>query len=347
MRRGILLVNTGSPDSPHVPSVRRYLKEFLSDPRVMDAPFPIRQMVLRLLILPFRPKRSAALYQKIWRATGSPLIQDSLELARLLEDSLGQAGREERVIAAMRYGNPSLELALDQFEKENIRDITVLPLFPQEASATSSSVVAKVYQLASRKLDPPNLSMQGPFFDHPDFSRLLADVYSDALVTARERDGFKPDHILFSFHGLPERHVRKSNPAGRCLTEGCCDRMHDGNEHCYRAQSFETARSVAGLMGLDPDRYTVSFQSRLGRIPWIRPYTDETIRSLAKKGVRHLAIGAPSFVTDCLETLEELRFEMDRQFREAGGESLVYLPAPNLDPRWVSFLTGLLSSPRP
>ena len=335
MAEGLLLVNLGTPDEASTPAVRRYLREFLSDPRVLDIHRLGRAALLHLVILPRRPTQSAAAYRKIWDAErGSPLLYHSLDLASRVREKLGSAWRVE---LAMRYGRPAIADALDRLLGSGVERLVVFPLFPQYASSSTGSALEAVYREVARRWNVPPVSSVPAFYDHPGFIASFAAVGAPVLAELR------PDHILFSFHGLPERHMRKSDESGRhCLArEDCCQRVDGVNRHCYRAQCHATARALAASLMLAAERWTVTFQSRMGRTPWIRPYTDLVIPELAARGVRRLAIFCPAFVADCLETLEEIGIRAREQFLAAGGEELALVPSLNSSPAWVDTVVEL------
>jgi ferrochelatase len=338
-RIGLLLINLGSPSSTAIGDVRRYLSQFLSDPRVIDLPAPARFLLLHGVILRVRPSRSAALYKRIWTERGSPLIFHTRDLANRLESSLDRSHPEEYSVQfAMRYGSPSMDEALAAFERDGIHEIIAMPLYPQYSSATTGSTLEELYRLCGQKTVVPSLRTIAPFYNHPAFFRAYAGMAREHL----NRRGFKPDHTLFTFHGLPESHIRSAVRDGGCLREGCCETKNDRNRLCYRAQCFATADLIAREMELKKGSWSVSFQSRMGRTPWIAPYTDETIRAIAASGCRSLAVMAPSFVADCLETLEEIDGAGGDIFRREGGEEFFYIPAPNSDPAWVKALLDIL-----
>ena len=344
MKKGILLVNTGSPDAPTKKAVRRYLKEFLSDPRVMDAPFLIRKAVLYLIILPFRPKRSAALYQKIWTDRGSPLIAIGQEFAEKLQKELDRVESGiYRVRLAMRYGHPSLEMAMEAFRREKVDEILLVPLFPQNAEATTGSIVARVREILSRRKGSPDLKVLPPFYHRNEFLDPLADSLKSGLARLKE-EGFEPDGILFSYHGLPERQIKKNDATGICLTEGCCDHPDSAVSGCYRAQCHATTGAILERVDLPTDAILTTFQSRMGRIPWIGPHTDEILKNRNRYRFERVLILAPAFVADCLETLEELQIQARETFLQAGGKDLRYLPALNAGERWVRSFAGLIRS---
>ena len=328
-KTGLLLVNLGTPDSPEVPDVRRYLKEFLSDPRVLDIGAAKRAIVLNAFILPFRPKESAEAYRTIWTERGSPLLTNGIDLAEKVRAELGD---DVQVEVAMRYQNPSIASALTKFRESGVDQITVFPLFPHNSSSAWASAVEKVFVEAAKGWDIPSLRVVPPFYDHPDFIGAFASVGRPVL------DEFRPDRVLLSYHGLPERHVIKSDQSGgrHCLQSGdCCAQIVQANRLCYRAQCYATSRALAAALELEDDTWEVAFQSRLGRDPWIQPYTDERVEELAKSGVKRLAIFSPAFVADCLETLEELAIRAKEDFVAAGGEDLKLVPSLNSSPEWV------------
>lgn len=334
-RQGLLLVNLGTPDAPETGAVRRYLREFLSDPRVLDIPAPARWALLELLILPTRPRRSAEAYRKVWTDEGSPLLVYGQKLAARLEAALGQRWA---VALGMRYGNPSLAVALEKLAAAGARKVTLLPLYPQYASSSTGSSLERVYALAGQSWNVPALRVVPPFFDHPAFLDAWTEVARPVLAEAR------PDHVLFSFHGLPERHVRKSDVSGRhCLqSAGCCEVDVPENRWCYRAQCVRTTRALSARLGLKQEQTTIGFQSRLGRTPWLKPYTDLLLGELVAKGVRRLAVLCPAFVADCLETLEEIGIRARADFLRAGGEALTLVPSLNAHPAWVRAIVQLV-----
>ena len=332
---GLLLVNTGTPASPEVRDVRRYLRAFLSDPRVIDLPAPARWLLLHCLILPLRPRRSAAAYRLVWTDRGSPLLVHADELAAALRTSLGDGVVVE---VAMRYGEPSIAAALDRLEAAGATGLTLLPLFPHYASATRGTVVAEVFRQLGARTNIPALRVVPPFYADPGFVRAVADQGRPLLAEVG------PERVLFSFHGLPERHCTQGSPEHPCLADPtCCDRLVATNAFCYRAQCFATARAVAAELELAPDAWEVTFQSRLAGSTWIRPYTDVRIRSLAQQGVRRVVVFCPAFVADCLETLEEIGLRAASGFVAAGGEALHLVPSLNASEAWVDCIVRLVS----
>lgn len=328
METGVLLIQLGTPDGPSTPEVRRYLREFLGDPRVLDMSALGRALLLYGVVLPFRSPRSAKAYRQIWSEAGSPLLIHSRALADGVAKELGDGFRVE---LGMRYGKPSLVGAVDRLASAEVARIIVLPLFPHEAGSSSGSALQRTLELAGERWDPPALTTLGPFYDAPDFIGAIAEI-----ARPRLRD-FAPDHVLLSYHGLPERQIRRSDATGgHCLkSEACCEALGEANRHCYRAQCFATSRALIAALSLEPDRVSTSFQSRLGRTPWIRPFTDHRLPELAAAGVRRVAILCPSFVADCLETVEEIGIRGRKQWQELGGEALELVPCVNADPGWV------------
>jgi ferrochelatase len=332
---GILLLNLGTPDDPTPPAVRRYLREFLSDPRVIDIHPVARKLLLELIILPTRPRKSAAAYAKVWTEQGSPLLTFSRALEGKVREALGTGHLVE---LAMRYGRPSIADALARLRAGGASRLVVAPLYPQYSSAATGSSLEAVFAALARQHVVPPVSVLPPFYDDPGFIAAFAAV--GAPVLAREQ----PDHVLFSFHGLPERHVRASDHSGRhCLqSAGCCEAVGEANRDCYRAQCFATARALAARLGLPPGQWSVCFQSRLGRTPWIKPYTDLRLDELAREGKKRLCVFCPAFVADCLETLEEIGLRAHEQFVAAGGERVTLVPSLNATEAWVEALVRLL-----
>jgi ferrochelatase len=332
---GVLLINLGTPASPSISDVRRYLAEFLSDPKVLDLPAPARWLLLHFWILRIRPRRSAAQYASVWRPEGSPLLVHSQALRNALAKELGAGFAVE---LAMRYGTPGVEAGLKSLLAADVAKILVLPLFPQNASSSRGSALAKVFEVAGRVEKLPPVKTLPELYDHPGFIKAWKAVIEPSLVS------FRPEYVLFSFHGLPERHLRQSDPTGRhCLaTPDCCDAIGPPNRCCYRAQCTATMRAVAGALDLKANAHSIAFQSRLGREPWIRPYTDQVLPELRSRGIRRVALVCPSFVADCLETLEEIGIRAREQWRALGGEELLLLPSLNAHPVWVKELAQIV-----
>jgi ferrochelatase len=334
-RTGVLLVNLGTPASPGTGDVRRYLREFLSDPLVIDIPALPRWLLLNVAILPFRPRKSGAAYRKIWTDRGSPLLFHGRDLRDGVAEALGD---DFRVALAMRYGEPSIEAAVSQLAAAGVDRWVVLPLFPQySTAATRSAVEAALAVLAGKAGDAP-VTVVGAFHGDPGFVGAFAEVGRRALAD------FAADHVLFSYHGLPERQIRAVDPGGaHCLaSDACCDSLGGVNRDCYRAQCYATTRALAGALGLAEGAHSTAFQSRLGRTPWIRPYTDLVLPELARRGVLRLAIVCPAFVADCLETIEEIGIRARDQWRALGGESLALVPSLNAEPKWIAAVADIV-----
>jgi ferrochelatase len=329
-RTAVLLVNLGTPDSPSVPDVRRYLREFLSDPRVLDMNPMGRALLLHGVILRTRPARSAAAYAKIWTDAGSPLLVESQKLRDRVASELGDGFR---VALAMRYGRPSIEQTIHELLAGGPAQLVIVPLFPQYSTAATGSALARVFEVLAEAETGQLLEVHttAPFYDDPGWLAAWADVGREPL------QAFEPGHVLFSYHGLPERQILPLDTSGQhCLaSESCCDSIGTANRACYRAQCFATSRGLAESLELDATPWSVSFQSRLGRTPWIRPFTDEVLPELAAGGVRRLALLCPAFVADCLETLEEIDIRLRQQWHDLGGEDMLLVQCPNAHPAWA------------
>ena len=333
-KRGVLLINLGSPDSTSVSDVRKYLCEFLMDPRVLDTPWPIRWCVVHLAILPKRPEESAKAYKKVCTKEGMPLVVTSRNVARNLQQRAGDAFVVE---LAMRYRNPSIELAVESLRSAGVTDLLVMPLFPHFAMSSFETAVVRAQEVAARLAPGMHLKIAEPYYNDPDYIGALVASASDFLNT-------EYDHLLFSFHGLPERHLRKADPTGsHCLaTPGCCETPSPAHRTCYRAQCFATVRAFVEQAGVPAEKFSVSFQSRLGRDPWLKPYTDFEFKRLAEAGVKKLLVICPAFVSDCLETLEEIAMRGHETFTEAGGADLTLIPCMNEHPRWLDALEKMV-----
>ncbi len=331
---GLLLINLGTPNAPQTGAVRRYLRQFLSDPRVLDTGALARWLLLNLVILPFRPAKSAEAYRVIWDERGSPLLYHSRDLVAKVQARLGDGWH---VALGMRYGNPSIADALAELRDRGIDRIVVLPLFPQYASSSTGSALEELYRAAGTLWNVPSLTVIDSFYDDEGFLNAFANVGRPVLQEAR------PDHVLFSFHGLPERQIHKSDTSGRhCLVRAdCCERIIAANRYCYRAQCFYTARQLAAALDIASADYTVCFQSRLGRVPWIQPFTDVLIDELAAQGKKRLVVFSPAFVADCLETIEEIGVRAREQFLAAGGQELVLVPSLNATDAWAAAVANL------
>jgi ferrochelatase len=329
---GVLLINLGSPDSPSVPDVRKYLREFLMDGRVLDSPWPIRWAVVNLAILPKRPVESAEAYKKVWTSEGSPLVVTSRNVQREMQRRFGGKAVIE---LAMRYQSPSIESAISRLHEQGVTDLLVFPLFPHYAMSSFETAVVRAQEVAARVAPEMTVKVAAPYFGDPDYIAALAASAADFL-------GAGYDHLLFSFHGLPERHMRKAN-SGHCLaTSNCCETAGPALGTCYRAQCFATVRALVRAAGIPADKYSVAFQSRLGSEPWLKPYTDVELARLAESGVKKLLVICPAFVSDCLETLEEIAMRGEEIFLEAGGREFELIPCLNEHPRWLDALESML-----
>jgi protoporphyrin/coproporphyrin ferrochelatase len=334
-KKGILLVNLGTPDSPETKDVRKYLNEFLMDPRVIDINPISRALLVKGIIAPFRSPKSAKLYKHIWNAeTGSPLLHYSKLQHQALQQRLSEGYQVE---LAMRYQSPSIESALEKFKTALVKSIQVIALFPQYASASTGSVHEKIMDVVKTWPTIPDISFTNSFHDN------------DGMITTFANNGkkYKPetfDHILFSFHGLPQRQLIKCDHTGNyCLKfDGCCDTLNDINKYCYSAQSHHTAKLIAEKLGITKDQYTVCFQSRLGNDPWVKPYTSEVVAKLAKQGKKRLLVFCPAFVADCLETVYEVTVEYGDEFKALGGEHVQLVESLNDSPTWIDALEKMV-----
>ena len=328
------MVNLGTPDSPSVSDVRKYLDEFLMDERVIDINPINRTLLVKGIIVPFRGPKSAKIYKEVWTESGSPLLYYSIRQKEMLQEKLGN---KYAVELAMRYQSPSLKAALESLKKQQVESIRVVPLFPQYASASTGSVIQKIMELVSKWQTIPNISFVNSFHDNDGMLEVFAE-------NARKHQPETFDHILFSFHGLPERQLTKADHSGKyCLqTPNCCARLNDVNRFCYSAQSHDTARLIAEKLNLPKEKYTVCFQSRLGNSPWKKPYTIEVLEDLAKKGAKRLLVFSPAFVADCLETNVEISREYHEEFRNWGGEKVQLVESLNDHPKWIDALACIV-----
>lgn len=332
MSRGVLLVNLGSPDSTSVSDVRKYLREFLMDGRVLDAPWPIRFCVVHFAILPSRPKESAHAYQSIWTPEGSPLIVTSRHVQQKL-----QARVPVPVELAMRYQNPSIESAIRSLASKKVDEVLLIPMFPHYAMSSYETAVVRVQEVAKNIAPQMKVVVQRPYFDAPDYIAALA-------ASAKEQLDGGYDHLLFSFHGVPERHLKISDPTGcTCLQkENCCEVANPAHATCYRAQCFKTVAAFVQAAGVAKEKYSVSFQSRLGKDPWLKPYTDFELAELPKRGAKKVLVMCPAFVSDCLETLEEIGMRGRDTFLSAGGKEFMQIPCLNEHPLWITALERMV-----
>lgn len=326
MSKAILLVNLGSPDSPAVSDVRRYLNEFLMDGRVIDVAWPIRRFVVGMILIK-RPHESGEAYEKIWTKDGSPLVVSSRNVQKLL-----QARLTVPVELAMRYQNPSIESAVKKLAAKGATEVLLIPLFPHYAMSSYETAVVRVEEVTKKLAPQMKLTVQPPYYDQPDYV---------AALVASAKDYLKDyDHLLFSYHGIPERHLRKSDPTGcHCLqVENCCEVASPAHATCYRAQCFATTRAFVKLAGVPEGKYSVSFQSRLGKDPWLKPYTDYELARLPNEGKKRVLVICPAFVSDCLETIEEIGMRGCEQFMAGNGKEFTRIPCLNEHPAWIAAL---------
>jgi ferrochelatase len=331
--RAVLLTNLGSPDKPDAPSVRRYLDQFLMDPYVIQLPWILRRMIVSLFVLPSRPKSSAEAYQSVWTPDGSPLVVLSERLLKAV-----QAKTDVPVAMAMRYGNPSIESEMLKLAKtDGVDEILLMPLYPHFADSTFKTSVEE----AKRVIDKHNLDIKltvfPPFYQRDDY---IAALVASTAPWINAENNF--EHVLFSYHGLPESHLVKADPTGvHCLkSTDCCQQPSAAHASCYRHQVLRTTECFVQQAGLRPDQYSIAFQSRLGKAKWLEPSTVDTLEKLARDGVRNLLVMCPAFVTDCLETLEEIAIQGSEIFQQAGGESLTLIPCLNAHEEWVQVVSA-------
>ncbi len=329
--KGVLLVNLGSPDSPTAKDVKPYLDEFLMDERVIDVPRILRNILVRGIILQTRPKKSAKAYQKIWWDEGSPLIVISERFSKKV-----QKLTDIPVALGMRYGSMTIKNALQELKNKGVDEVLLVPLYPHYAMSSYETVVVKVLEVQQQHFPEMQLTTMPAFYKSPEYIKVLSDSIAHGLKD------FEYDHVLFSYHGIPERHIRKSDPTRfHCKIDGSCCSINSVAHHtCYRHQCYDTTELVKAALQLPEDKVSTSFQSRLAGDPWLKPYTDYEFERLAKEGKKKLAVITPAFVSDCLETLEEIAMEGKEQFEEAGGEHYKHISCLNDDDAWVSLMAS-------
>ncbi len=333
-KKGVLLLNLGTPDSTKVSDVRKYLREFLMDKRVIDINPIGRWFLVNGIIAPFRAPKSAEEYRKVWTPEGSPLMVWGVKLKHALQEKLGN---EYLVELGMRYQNPSIKKALETFKNKGFEELVVIPLYPQYASATTGSTIEELHEIMKSWQVIPNLKIISNFVDNPLFIEACAEVAQPYL----EKENY--DHFVFSYHGLPERQIHKASCENYCqLSENCCGKYHSKNYFCYRAQCFETTRLLAKKLNISENQYTVCFQSRLGKDEWIKPYIDTTIDDLHKKGVKKVLAFSPAFVADCLETTIEIGEAYKEKFEHGGGDFWQLVESLNIHPKWIACLEDLV-----
>mgnify|MGYP003124349655 CR=1 FL=1 len=331
-KTGVLLIQLGTPDSPKVSDVRRYLTEFLNDPRVIDIPWLGRKLLVNGIIVPFRAPKSAKIYKELWEISnnGSPLLTYTESTTRLLQERF--KNKNVTIHMAMRYQNPSMDKVLEEMRRENYEKIVILPLFPQYASASGGSAIEKAMNIIKRWWVIPDVEIISQFYDH--------EAYIDAMVEkAKSFNIGEYDKVMFSYHGLPDRHVDKVYDTGLCEDQPCETEINEENKFCYKAECYATTRLLAEKLNIE--EYTVAFQSRLNK-KWLTPFSDVVIDEWAKEGAKKILVFSPAFVADCLETLIEIGVEYQEDFEKLGGEKVQLVPSTNDHPRFIDCLEDLV-----
>ena len=329
--KGVLLVNLGSPESPTAKDVKPYLDEFLMDKYVIDVPFLLRALLVRGIILQTRPKKSAEAYSRIWTSEGSPLIVISKKMHQKVKQMV-----ELPLALAMRYGTMTIQKGLQELKDQGVTEVMLLPLYPQHAMASTTTIVVLAEELRQKHFPEMTITNVPAFYNKPDFIKALANSIKKHL------EGFEYDHLLFSYHGIPKRHIRKTDVTkSHCAIDGsCCNTPSPAHEFCYRHQCYETTKQVVALLGIPEGKYSQTFQSRLAGDKWLTPYTDVEINKMPEQGIKKLAVVTPAFVSDCLETLEEIAMEANHQFKEHGGEEFMAIPCLNDDDEWCGVVAN-------
>ncbi len=330
---GCLIVNLGTPKSPSPIDVFHYLNEFLTDGRVIDLPWLQRQFLVRVGIVPFRFRQSAEQYRQLWTEQGSPLMVHGKAVREKVQEKLG---KNFKVVLAMRYQEPSIDDALEMLRLEGVDELVIVPMFPQYASATTGSVHQKVMENIARWPIIPHVTFVSHYYDHPAFIHAFSNRIKQYPLE-------QYDHLLLSFHGLPENMILKEDSSGKCLKRGCCDEITKVNRFCYRAQCYGTARAIAKELNIDEKDYSVCFQSRLGRDPWLQPYTSDMLHTCIDKGYQKILVACPSFVCDCLETTCEISHEYGQEFLQLGGKELKLVEGLNSEPDWIDALCQIIT----
>ena len=329
---GVLLIQLGTPDNATVPAVRRYLSEFLNDPRVIDIPYLLRKFLVNVIIVPFRAPKSTKIYQQMWTEKGSPLLIYSEGVKEKLQKELGDNFKVE---LAMRYQNPSMDSVLGKMKIGNYKKIIIIPLFPQYASASTGSAIDKALKIIRKWWVVPELNVISQFYDDEQFINTFAEIGKKYNVD-------EYDHVLFSYHGLPERQVDKVYSDGKpCSDHNCENEITEENKFCYKAACYATTRLLSSKLNIPAEKYTVCFQSRLDE-KWLKPFTDKVIVDLAKKGAKKLLVFSPAFVADCLETIVEIGIEYQDLFVKNGGEKVQLVESLNEHPMWIDTLKNLV-----
>jgi ferrochelatase len=334
MKTGVLLINLGTPDSPKVSDVRKYLTQFLNDPRVIDINPIGRFLLVNGIIVPFRASKSAKLYQHIWTKEGSPLLTNSIKVKNLLQQSLGDSYVVE---LGMRYQSPAMETALNKLREAQVKKIIIIPLYPQYASSSTGSSVEDALRIIGKWEVTPSIEIISKFYDNPDFIDALVEV-------AKKYNQNDYDYFIFSYHGLPERHIMKGSAdygANTCNLGSCCNSITKNNHYCYRANCFETTRQLVKRLNIPEGKYESTFQSRLND-KWIKPYSDKVIREKAIEGKKRMLVFSPAFTADCLETIYEIGTEYNEIFKKHGGEKITLVDSLNEHPKWIEALKKMV-----
>jgi ferrochelatase len=338
-RIGVLLINIGTPDEPTPEAVGRYLREFLMDEFVLDMPYVKRWLLVNRVIVPRRKHYSAEHYQKIQTAEGSPLLAHTKKFAAGLAAELSGGADEHVVEIGMRYGNPSIAAGLSNLKRPGVERIVAAPMYPQYTQSSFETGVVETKRQAKKLGLLDRVEFLPPFYDDPDFIAANAEIVVEHLKT------HSPDYTLFSFHSVPVRHIKQIDKNNYCrVNDECCAQVGAANQNCYRAQCHATARAIAHAVGLDTNQYTTCFQSQFGKDEWIGPAFEDLLGELPKRGIKRIAVACPSFVADCLETLEEIGIRGREEFKEAGGEELTLIPCLNNHPLWIKAAANLIRS---
>ena len=331
MNTAVLLLNLGTPDSPSVSDVRSYLSQFLNDPRVIDIPWMLRKILVNGIIVPFRAPKSAKVYKKLWTENGSPLLYHSNNVRELLQQELQNT---HDVYLAMRYKNPSITSVLEEIRKKNYTKIIVLPMFPQYASASTGSALEEAMRIISKWWVIPEVRIISQYYNHPLYIKAFVD-------RGQQFDINQYDHVLFSYHGLPERQVDKVYDDDLCANHNCETEVDEDNKFCYKATCYETTRLLVNQLNIPQDKYTVCFQSRLDK-KWLEPFSDKIVEECAKRGMKKILVFSPAFTADCLETTIEIGEEYQELFKEHGGGKVQLVESLNSHPLWIQCLKDLV-----
>ena len=343
MKTGILLINLGTPDSPKTSDVRKYLTQFLNDPRVIDINPVGRFILVNGIIVPFRSSKSAKLYEQIWTKEGSPLLINSINQKKLLQTELGN---DFIVELGMRYQSPGLESAINKLKEANVDRIIAIPLYPQYATSSTTSSIEETNRVLKKWKDHPPIKFIENFFDDPGFIDACVDKAMKYLLPSPDGEGpgERFDFFVFSYHGLPERQITKASKEfsdDSCQIGSCCDTITDKNRLCYRANCMATTKALVKRLNIPEGKYKTTFQSRLDD-KWLKPYSDKVIEELAKEGKKKVLVFSPAFVADCLETIYEIGTEYNEIFKEYGGEKITLVESLNNSPKWIDALKKMV-----